>query len=200
MYGKKRKLHFYYSFSTDSRLTTHYHDILRGGETLVDFYRELALSLGADHAMIFSIEDIVFDSRTLLKCMFGCADWGKNHTCPSRPGSLLPWEYEKILRRYRGGIIIHSRDKRKAQEISFILEREAFLRGKYFAFSLSDCALCTECAGNRNVECPHPKKARPAFHSVGIDVYKTVHRFNLPLETLKSEEEPQNWYAAVFIE
>ena len=45
-----------------------------------------ALELGADDAVVFGIEDIVFDSRTILKCMFGCEDWGKAHTCPSRPG------------------------------------------------------------------------------------------------------------------
>lgn len=164
------------------------------------YFINKAMELGADHAVMFTTGDISFDSRTILKCMFGCNDWGKGHTCPSRPGSLMPWEYKEIFKQYSWGIIIHSQDKKKSQDISFEIEREAFLKGYYFAFSLSDCAICKECTGFAGKECVQAKKARPAFHSVGIDVFKTVHKFGLPLETLKSEDEQQNWYSAVFIE
>lgn len=64
-------------------------------ESAAEKYIKKALALGADHAVFFRTDDIEFDPRTLLKCMFGCNDWGKGHTCPSRPGSLLPWEYEQ---------------------------------------------------------------------------------------------------------
>lgn len=164
------------------------------------YFADLALKLGADHAVIFNIDDIEFDSRTILKCMFGCGDWGKGHTCPSRPGSLKPWEYEQVFRKYKWGIIIHSTSKKISQEVSFKIESEAFVKGYYFAFSLSDCALCQECMGFKSKECANPKKARPAFHSVGIDVFKTVRKFGLPLETLKDKDDVQNWYSAVFIE
>ena len=73
--------------------------------------------------------------------MFGCTDWGKGPTCPSRAGSLMPWEYEPLLRRYPWGVIVHSHDKKIAQEASFAVERQAFLDGYYLAFSMSDCAL-----------------------------------------------------------
>ncbi len=159
-----------------------------------------AADLGALHAVIFHIEDIVFDPRTLLKCMFGCEDWGKGHTCPSRPGSPTPEEYEKILRRYSWGIIVHAHDKKTTQEVSFQLEKEAFWDGYHFAFSMSDCAVCETCAGHKGAGCVNPKKARPAFHSVGIDVFTTVRKFGLPIATLRTREDEQNWYAAVFIE
>lgn len=159
-----------------------------------------AMDMGADHAVVFKTDDIVFDSRTLLKCMYGCNDWGKGHTCPSRPGSLKPWEYEQIFRKYSWGIIIHSTSKKVSQEVSFAIESEAFTDGYYFAFSLSDCALCGECSGFRGCDCVNPHKARPAFHSVGIDVFKTVKKFGLPLHTLKETTDVQNWYSAVFID
>jgi len=159
-----------------------------------------AENMGAVDVVSFTTEQIEFDSRTLLKCMFGCSDWGLNHTCPSRPGSLKPWEYKKIFKEYEWGLIIHTHDKKLSQDISFELERMAFLSDHYFAFSLSDCAICDECAGMNGEPCRAPRKARPAFHSVGIDVFKTVKKFNLPLYTLKSEEEKQNWYSAVFVE
>lgn len=162
---------------------------------------EMGLKLGADDVVAFKLEDIEFDSRTLLKCMFGCADWGKNHTCPSRAGALKPWEYQKVLERYSWGVIVHSKSMRISQEVSFAIERKAYLDGYYFAFSLSDCAICKECLGIKGQECVDPKRARPSFHSVGIDVFKTVHKFGLPLETLKEgEDDKKNWYSAVFIE
>jgi predicted metal-binding protein len=162
---------------------------------------EEGIKLGADHITPFTIKDIVFDPRTILKCMFGCKDWGKGPTCPSRQGALKPWEYQTIFEKYSWGVIVHSKDKKTAQEVSFELERFAFLEGYYFAFSLSDCALCKECAGFCRKECCFPDKARPAFHSVGIDIFKTVHKFNLPLKTLKrGEDDLQNWYSAVFVE
>lgn len=165
-----------------------------------DCYVNKALELGADDAVIFNIGDIEFDSRTILKCMFGCSDWGKGNTCPSRPGSLKPWEYEKVLKKYSWGVIIHTHDKKNSQDISFEIERLAFAEGYYFAFSLSDCAICEQCAGCSGAACVNPKKARPAFHSVGIDVFKTVKKFKLPIDTLKQQEDEENWYSAVFIE
>lgn len=165
-----------------------------------DKYCKAALEMGADHAVPFTIDQIAFDSRTILKCMFGCSDWGYGLTCPSRKGSLMPWEYEKVLKKYQWGIIIHSGDKKVSQEVSYAIERMAFLDGYYFAFSLSDCACCAKCAGFSGGRCANPGKARPAFHSVGIDVFKTVRQFGLPIDTLKHEEDPQNWYSAVFIE
>ncbi|HWQ79595.1 MAG TPA: DUF2284 domain-containing protein [Anaerovoracaceae bacterium] len=160
----------------------------------------LALDLGAQNAVVFETKDIEFDSRTLLKCMYGCKSWGKNPTCPSREGSLRPWEYEMIFRKYQGGIIIHCPDKKLSQNISFEVERQAFFQGFYFALSLSDCDLCPECAGLKGLDCRNPVKARPSFHSVGIDVFKTVRKFSLPIDTHEEKGETLNWYSAVFIE
>ncbi len=166
-----------------------------------DKYISAALREGATDAVAFNLADIAFDSRTLLKCMFGCADWGKGPTCPSRPGSPSPQQYREMLGNYRWGIIIHSGDKRTAQRVSLSIERQAFVDGYYFAFSMSDCALCDPCAGCATGEpCRFPKQARPAFHSVGIDVFKTVRAFGLPIRTLAGPDEPQNWYSAVFVE
>jgi predicted metal-binding protein len=164
-------------------------------------YINKALEMGAVHAVVFKLGDICFDSRTLLKCMFGCSDWGKNHTCPSRPNNVSLEEYRKMLSAYSWGVIIHTHDKRLSQTISYEIEAESFRDGFYFAFSLSDCGLCSSCSAVDNAPCRNMKKARPAFHSVGIDVFKTVRAFNLPIQTLSDPaNEEQNWYSAVFIE
>ena len=168
---------------------------------MTDFqsYIDLALESGAVHAKLITPDEIVFDGRTLLKCMFGCGDWGTGPTCPSREGFLKPWEFEPLLRKYRAVLIVHAHDKKAAQAASFAVERAAFLHGDALAFSMSDCALCAECAGASGGACRNARMARPAFHSVGIDVFGTVKRLGLPLDALKDEYQEQNWYAAVWL-
>jgi len=162
-------------------------------------YIDLALSTGAEQVIMVTPEDIVFDGRTLLKCMFGCSDWGLGCTCPSKPGFLKPWEMEPLLRKYNSVLIIHSRDKKIAQKASFEVERQAFLDGDVLAFSMSDCALCSDCAGRNGEPCRNIRQARPAFHSVGIDVFATVKKLGLPIEPLKEQGQEQNWYSAVWL-
>ncbi|MCL2478380.1 MAG: DUF2284 domain-containing protein [Treponema sp.] len=165
----------------------------------MDKYIKLALSVGAEHAVMVTPDDIVFDGRTLLKCMFGCDDWGKGCTCPSREGFLKPWEFEPLLRKYKAVLIIHSHSKEIAQKASFAVEREAYFDGDALAFSMCDCALCAECAGKNGMPCRNAKQARPAFHSVGIDVFSTVKKLGLPLKPLRETDEEQNWYSAVWL-
>ena len=163
--------------------------------------QKIALDMGASSATPFHISQICFDSRTLLKCMFGCNDWGKGLTCPSRPGSPSMAEYREMLSRYSWGLIIGGPNKHINQKVSFHLEGKAFGDGYYFAFSMSDCGLCKECAGFTGGQCRNVRMARPAFHSVGIDVFKTVRQLGLPINTLKNPDaEEQHWYAAVFVE
>ena len=163
-------------------------------------YIDLALREGALHAVAVTPEDVVFDGRTLLKCMFGCDDWGRGPTCPSREGFLKPWEFEPLLKKYKTVLIIHSNDKRITQKAALAVERAAYFDGDALAFSMSDCALCDNCAGaDAPGVCRNVRSARPAFHSVGIDVFGTVKKLGLPLAPLKDENERQNWYSAVWL-
>ena len=169
-------------------------------EKYISDYVSQAMELGATSAVYFSISDIAFDPRVILKCMFGCAAFGKMHTCPYQKSPLSMEEYEKIFSRYKGGLIIGCRDKKSSQDISIEIERNAFLDGYYFAFSLSDCCICDVCTHADGKECRMPKKARPALHAIGVDVFKTVHKLGLPLNVAKTFEDEVNWYSAVFIE
>jgi len=162
-------------------------------------YIEIARSHGANNVVAVTPEDIVFDGRTLLKCMFGCKDWGKGCTCPSRAGFLPNKELKKLLKKYKTVLIIHATDKKTAQNASLAVENEAYLDGDALVFSMSDCALCEECAGRTGESCRNAMKARPAFHSVGIDVFSTAKKLGLPLHPLRNEDEEQNWYAAVWL-
>lgn len=162
----------------------------------------LALEMGAEDAVPFVLSDIAFDERTIMKCMFGCSDWGKALTCPSRPNFPSMEQWQRMLNKYQWGVIVHAGNKAISQKVSLKLESKAFHDGYYMAFSMSDCGLCKVCAGLEGCsECRHPDKARPAFHSVGIDVFKTVHDLGMDLRTLADrDEQPQNWYSAVWVE
>ena len=104
----------------------------------------------------------------------------------------MPGEYEPVLRRYSWGVIVHSPDKHVAQEASYEIERLAFQDGYYLAFSMSDCAWCARCASETGGECVSPKKARPAVHSVGIDVFATARHFGPPSDTPEAAGDAQN--------
>ena len=160
-----------------------------------------AYELGAVDAKKFEIDELVFDCRTLLKCMFGCKEWGFGLTCPSANPHVTMEQYEKMIRKYKYGIIIHANNKKPSHDISFKLEKKAFLDGYYFAFSMSDCAQCKICAGFSREQCRNKSKARPAFHSLGIDLYATVKKFDLPLYPLKeNDQRTENWYSAILVE
>ena len=163
-------------------------------------YIKKALSMGAKNAVEFKISDIKFDSRVILKCMFGCSDYGKLHTCPYQRSPLSLEEYRVIFEKYKNGIIIGCEDKFTSQAISYEIENDCYFDGYYFAFSLSDCGLCKVCAKGKDKPCVFPAKARPAFHSVGIDVFMTVRNLGLPIDVLREPTDAQNWYSAVFIQ
>jgi predicted metal-binding protein len=154
--------------------------------------------MGAAHAVVMDATDIVLDPRTYLKCMYGCKDWGKNWTCPSAPGAVRPWEFCNILKRYKKAVLVHCADKKLSQKISMALEKEAFLDGHYFAFSMSDCALCEGCAWP--APCRNPKDARPSMQALGIDVYATARGQGLPISVLRDKKDSQNWYSLVLME
>lgn len=163
-------------------------------------YVDYALEMGAKNAVKFHIDDIVFDPRVALKCIFGCGDYGRNHTCPYQKSPLSMKEYKEIFSHYSWGIIIGCSNKALSQKISFEIERTCFLDGYHFAFSLSDCGLCKTCSKITGEDCRVPSKARPAFHAIGIDVFKTVQKFDLPLFVAQDFDSEINWYSAVFVE
>lgn len=165
---------------------------------------DAGIAMGAADVVPFLVSDVVFDERTLLKCMYGCDNWGKGLTCPSRKGAPSMVDFERMLKKYRWGVIVHTHDFKDSHRVSLTLERMAFREGKYLAMSFSDCAMCETCAGveGENACCRHPRDARPALHAVGVDVFATVQKLGLPLCFFSGSAEPMelNLYSAVFVE
>jgi len=160
-------------------------------------YVKFARWAGALDVVLMKATDIVLDPRTILKCQFGCTGWRHNWTCPSAPGALTVWDFARIIKHYKKVLLVHTRDKKLSQNISYEIERQAFLDGYYFAFSLSDCAVCKECCYPK--ACRAPKKARPAMQALGIDVFATARKQGLPIKPLKTKDAQPDWYSLVLI-
>lgn len=165
-----------------------------------------ARRMGALDAVVVSPPRQVFTATWVrLRCQYGCSEYGQCLTCP--PHSPTPETTRKMLDEYQAAILIHGAQWRSVREIAQALERKLFLAGCYkaFAFLCGPCDLCKKCVVARRQrgaggECQHPELARPAMEAAGIDVFATARAAGLPIEVVRSEECPQNYYALVLVE
>jgi len=159
---------------------------------------EEALRLGAAEAKVFQIEEIAFDSRALLKCLYGCE--GGMHYCPEKRDASALLAYSDMVKKYHWGVILCTGDLKTGQDITLALESKAFLAGCYFAFGATECARCELCAYELNEPCSDKKAQRPPLYTLGIDVYKTARNMGWTLDVVQKEGDPVKNITAVFVE
>jgi predicted metal-binding protein len=155
-------------------------------------------------------EDIVVSQWVRLKCLFGCAQYGRNASCP--PNIPTVSECRQFFDEYAAAAIFrfekrldrpedrHSWAKGINQQL-LNLERAVFLAGhrKAFLLFMDSCYLCVDCAGAR-AECRNPKSARPTPEAMAVDVFSTVRKYGYPIEVLSNYSEAMNRYAFLLIE
>lgn len=166
-----------------------------------DLKRDLvdtAISMGAMDAKVFTIGDIVFDERTLLKCLFGCG--ADMQYCPNLRdvSSLIP--YSEMVKKYKWGVIICTDNLEIGQEITLALESKAFLAGYYFALGATECATCAQCGYLDGTPCVDRHSMRPPLYMLGVDVYKTVRGLGWELSVVQKKGDPSKNITAVFVE
>jgi len=164
-----------------------------------------ARRMGALDAVIVSPQKVFTATWVRLRCQYGCSEYGQCLTCP--PRSPTPETTRKMLDEYRTAILLHGSDWKSVREVGQALERTVFLAGYYkaFAFLCGPCDLCRTCVavqtkGGKAAACQHPDQARPAMEAAGIDVFATARAASLPIEVVRCEECPQNYYALVLVE
>lgn len=158
-----------------------------------------AFDLGAKDAIVFEIKDVVFDSRTLLKCLFGCE--GGFPFCPSVQQDItIAEKYTEMAKAYKWGILLSTENVKEGQEITLELERAAFLSGYYFALACTECEACSVCHFQKTGTCLNPKKVRLPLYVLGIDVYKTVRGLGWELEVVQDKLNQAKNMTAVFVE
>jgi len=162
-------------------------------------YTHLVKELKMVNAMIISPQEICFDIRAILKCLWGCEEhFQENRRCSTR-GTTYQERFE-MVKRYNPILLVHSHDAIALSAAILEIERRAFLDGYYFAFAIRTCNLCRVCAVQHGDPCPTPQKVRPCDQSFGIDVYQTVRNLGLPCEVLQNKNDIQNRYGFVLID
>ena len=158
---------------------------------------EKAVEFGAEEAKIIAAEAIVFDSRSFLKCRFGCNRWGNYWTCPPYL-DISPEKFQDAFNLYSKAIIIKTTDAKKGQDIAIKVEKEAmFAYQCMYAFAMVLCVWCEECAHPE--PCLFPHMARPSMDAYGIDIAKTVEPLGMKVEFDEKGELLPCWYSMVLL-
>jgi len=156
-----------------------------------------AIELGAAEAKLIDTDAIVFDSRSFLKCRFGCNRWGKYWTCPPNLG-ISEENFRNIFKQYSSAIIIKTADPRNGQEITLSIEKEAMLSHKFMhAFAMVLCVWCEKCAHPE--PCRFPHMARPSMDAYGIDIGKTVEPLGMKVDFDDKGKLLPCWYSMVLL-
>lgn len=154
---------------------------------MLDSWIEKIKKCGANEAKIINPKELICAQRVRLKCQYGCSSYNTNYCCPPETPELAT--SEKIFHEYGQGILIefappaHSGITEYIKYNNFIttttsnLEKELFLEGYQFVFSLNSgpCCLCAEIKNNvfRNYRC---RKNRSKF-SLWTERIKGVWKF-----------------------
>ena len=162
----------------------------------MDQYVDLAIQLKMTSAAIISPEEICFDPRVLLKCLWGCNQ--QTVKCDTRGTTFQ--ERCDMIRQYQRILLVHAHDGQDITKAVLEIERQAFLDGHYLAFAIRYCNYCTECQVDDDKLCTFPKLIRPCESIFGINVFQTVRNLGLPLDVLQSNDAVQNRYGFVLIE
>jgi predicted metal-binding protein len=157
-----------------------------------------------------SPEDIKISQWVRMKCMFGCPSYNVNGACPPNVPSVE--DCRKFMNEYKHGIILHfskllndPADRKEycigINKTLLKIERGVFLEGyrKAFVLFTDECYMCSDCSGKRG-DCKNKKDSRPTPESLSIDVFKTVSKYNFPINVLKDYNEVMNRYSILLIE
>ena len=157
-----------------------------------------AIELGATDAKQIPVSSIVFDSRSYLKCRFGCNRWGKYWTCPPHL-EITPERFMDAFAQYHQAIVIKSSDPKIGQDVTVAIEKEAMLTlGCTFAFAMVLCVECEDCAYPD--PCRYPHLARPSMDAYGIDIGKTLAPLGFQVELDAGGKLLPAWYSMVLID
>ena len=154
--------------------------------------------------------DIVLAQWVRMKCIYGCGSYGKKGSCPPNTPSLD--ECREFFSDYESAVVFHiaarldipgdrHRFSRQINTRLLEVEREVFLKDfrKAFLLFMDECQLCSACPGTID-DCVNHKMMRPCPESMGVDVFATVRKYDLPIKVLKDYDDEMNRYAFLLID
>jgi predicted metal-binding protein len=165
----------------------------------IDKYATIAKKFNIKDILLITPGQIVFDIRAILKCRWGCS-YSKNKSIKCETHDISIEERKQIINSYDKIILLHNNNAKELTHACLEIEKELFLDGYYFAFTLRTCNYCDNCNTKSGKECLYPEKVRPCEEMFGIDVYKTITNLGLPIRVLKNKGDVENRYGFVLIE
>ncbi len=152
---------------------------------------------------------IVVSQWVRMKCMFGCAEYGRGGTCPPVTPSVAECreffnEYDDAVILHFEGLIAKPEDRHawssKINAKLVKLERAVFIAGFERAFQLfmDSCGFCKDCAGNRET-CEQPRMARPAPEAMAVDVFTTVRGAGFKINVLPDYDRKMDRFAFLMV-
>ncbi|KUO53028.1 MAG: metal-binding protein [Desulfitibacter sp. BRH_c19] len=154
--------------------------------------------LGFKEVYSVPIESIHVPDWTPVHCQFGCKSFGKL-SCP--PNSPSPEETRNVLKDYSLALLLEGEPPTNSfQKLVLQAEKKAFKTGYYkaFAYWAGPCTLCENC--NTQGQCFRPEDTRPSMEGAGIDVFETVKRAEIALQTLNSKSDYCKYFALLLLE
>jgi len=155
-------------------------------------------------------QDIVVGHWVRMKCMYGCAEYGRTASCPPNVPPVA--ECRQFFDEYKTGVIFHFEKRvnhpedrhswsRKVNLKLLKLERAVFVAGyeKAFLLYMDSCCICKECPGVRE-QCKQPRAARPSPEAMGVDVFATVRQYGYPITVLSDYSQTMHRYAFLLLE
>ena len=155
-------------------------------------------NLGFENVYPIPVKMIHIPEWADLRCRFGCNNYGKPHC---RPDSLTPQKTRKMLQDYTYCLLLSGVPPTSTFQHQVLkAEKEAFKEGFYkaFAFWAGPCTLCDSCVEDGN--CRNTKDSRPSMEGSGIDVFETVKRAGLSLQTLAGERDFIKYFGIILLE
>jgi predicted metal-binding protein len=141
---------------------------------------------------LIEIENIVFEERVHLKCLY-CERYDKNWRCPPKIPAL---DYKKIVGEFNNHALVYNyykidsynKDTIRTDSTNHLhkallnLEKTLFNNNNSFALSFigGSCKLCKNgCGDNR---CNNPVISRIPLEAIGINIEKTADNYDIKIK------------------
>lgn len=160
-------------------------------------YIDFLVNEGATIALVIDTSAIVVADWPIMKCRYGCPNYGKNRACP--PFAPAAEETRCILAGYSRAILFctEKMDAGTPLALSCLskLNADGFYRS--IGFGTGPCTLCSECKLH---DCPMPYKVLPSPEACGVDVVATVRRAGLSIDMPPKPGAPLKCYGFILVD
>lgn len=163
----------------------------------LDKYFRILEDHGANLAIEISPADIRIEPWTIMKCRYGCPNYGRNRSCP--PFAPTWQQMRDIAACYGRAILFRTADMHAGTPAALACADALSADGFYkaVAFGTGPCRLCKQCTVEA---CPRPSRVAPSPEACGIDVVATVRGAGLEISMPPVPGQPLNCYGLILVD